>query len=162
MRRRRLAAPTLLLTAVAAILAGASGVDGQVTAVDLVNQGEPVPMRITGEEVRIGRATAHALLASAHSDVTRPVTDADIEALGARGTLLRIRLAQPEDVLLLRLRSRARPSRLAAYVPPERDDRAFVFLGQSGGWDRIVVVALPDGIRQAVRRVRTAPAPADH
>ena len=160
MRRRRFA-PRMarLLTAAAALVAGASGIDGQVTAVELVNQGEPVPMRLTGDEVRMGRATAHALLASAHSDVTRPMTDADVEALGQRGTLLRIRLARPEDVLLLRLRSLARPSRLAAYVPPDRDDRAFVFLGQSG-WDRVVVVPLPDGIRQALRQVRGAPPPA--
>lgn len=157
MRRRRAATPLArLLAAAAALLAGASGVHGQVAAVELVNRGEPVPIRLTGDDLRMGRTAAHALLATAHSDVTRPTTDADVEALGRRGTLLRIRLARPEDVLLLRLRSRERPSRLAAYVPPDRDDRAFVFLGRSG-WDRIVVVSLPDGVREAVRQIRARP-----
>ncbi|NIQ54632.1 MAG: hypothetical protein GWN71_15030, partial [Gammaproteobacteria bacterium] len=70
----------------------------------------------------LGRTVARGLLATARRDVTRPISDGEVASLGRRGTLLRIRLTRPEPVHLLRLGARARPSRLAAYVPPGRDD----------------------------------------
>lgn len=149
---------TPLLLALIAISAPGSA-SAQVVRIDLVERGQPVPLQLTSDEVTLGRTLTHGLLASARRDVTRPITDADLTALGERGTLLSVRLASPEDVLLLRLRARARPTRLAAYVPPDRDDYAYVFLGRTG-WDRIVIVDLPDVARTALRRLRAGEAAA--
>lgn len=134
------------------LLGTAAALPGQVVDVALTRRGRPVPLHTTREMTRLGRTLAHGLLATAHQDVTRPVSDTDLAALGRRGTLLRVRLAAPEPVVLLRLGVRDRPSRLAAYVPPGRHDRAFVFLGRSR-WHRIVVVDLPDTVRDALRRL---------
>lgn len=144
------------------VLAAAAGLPGspapaQVTHLSLTHAGAAVPLDVTGEMVAAGRAIAHGLLARTSRDVTRAVSDEEIAALGRRGTLLQVRLGRAEDVLLLRLRARTRASRVAAYVPPERDDQAFVFLGR-GTWHRIVVVDLPEPVRREIRglRARTA------
>lgn len=139
--------------AAVAIAASAAPSSAQVVDASLTERGRPVSLRLTDELVAVGRTLGHGLLATARRDVTRPVTDAEVAALGRRGTLLRIRLSRPETVALLRLGARARASRLAAYVPPRQDEHAFVFLGRSR-WDRIVVVDLPDRVRTAVRRLR--------
>lgn len=144
-------APSLYLAL--ALAMAADGVGAQVSAVALVDRGEPIPLQLSGEDVSVGRALAHGLLANAGRDVTRPITDAEITALGHRGTLLRVRLSRPEDVLLLRLRARTRATRVAAYVPPGQDGHAFVFLGRER-WHRIVVVDIPDTVRAALRRLR--------
>ena len=146
-----------LLTGLATAAVGARA---QVTGVELMDRGRPVPVDLTPDLTALGRTLTMGLLANAHQDVTRPVSDAEILSLARRGTLLRVDLARPEDVILLRLRSRARASRLAAYVPPDRDDRAFVFLGEAD-WDRIIVVTLPDPVRDELRRLRSATAAAD-
>ncbi len=136
------------------LLLAPGGARGQVMSVELTERGEPVPLDVTDDLAALGRGVAHGLLATAHRDVTRPVTDAELEALGRRGTLLEVRLARPEQVVLLRLRGRDRVSRMAAYVPPGRDDEAFIFLGRSS-WERIVMVTLPDPVRTELRRLRT-------
>jgi hypothetical protein len=151
MTRSRSPSLVLLLVALAIPVAAA----GQIVSVELTESGEPVPLELTDDLAALGRGVAHGLLATAHRDVTRPVTDSEIDALGRRGTLLEVRLARPEQVVLLRLRGRERPSRLAAYVPPERDDHAYVFLG-GATWKRIVVVSLPDQVRAELRRLREA------
>lgn len=134
-------------------MAGATAAGAQVSAVGLIDRGQTVPLDLSGEQVKLGRAMAHGLLASARRDVTRPISDSQLAALGSRGTLLRVHLAQPEDVLLLRLRARTRATRLAAYVPPDQDDHAYVFLGRAR-WNRIVIVDLPGRARAALRRLR--------
>lgn len=144
--------PISLLCLVIALLLPAS-VGAQVTGVALVDRGERIPLRLTGEQVTVGRALAHGLLGGATRDVTRPISDAELAALGRRGMLLHVRLKRPENVVLLRLRARTRATRLAAYVPPGQDDHAFVFLGRAR-WHRIVVVDLPDNARSAIRRLR--------
>lgn len=131
----------------------------QVTGVHLIDRGRPVPVQVTPDIARLGRTITHGLLAAARRDVTRPVSDGELRALGERGTLLRVQLAAAEDVVLLRLGRRARASRLAAYVPPDRDDHAFIFLGRSR-WDRIVVVDLPGAVRDELRRLRSESTPA--
>lgn len=156
--KRLLIIPGVVL-ALAAVVSAPSVAVAQAMEVRLTERGAPVPLDLTEDRVAMGRGLAHGLLASAHEDVTRPVTDAEVAALGRRGTLLEVTLPSPEPVLLLRLMERARASRLAAYVPPDRDDRAFVFLGR-GSWERIVVVSLPEQIRTAVRRIRSRPPPA--
>lgn len=132
-------------------------VSAQIAGLTLIERGERVPLQLTGEQLSLGRTVTHGLLATARHDVTRPITDAELTALGNRGTLLRVRLAKAEHVLLVGLGARARPWRVAAYVPPGREDRAYVFLGRST-WDRIVVVDLPEAVRTAVRRLRAASA----
>jgi hypothetical protein len=146
----------LVLAALAAggLAPGAQPAAAQVRSVALVERGRPVPIRVTAELESLGRGLARGLLATAHRDVTRPVTDGQLDALARRGTLLRIRLVRPETVTLLRLGSRSRASRLAAYVPPQRDDRAYIFLGR-GRWSRIVLVDLPAPLRSEVRRLRS-------
>lgn len=148
-----------LLLAVLALSALRSTAVAQIAGIDLVERGEPVPLQLTPEQIAVGRTLTHGLLATASRDVTRPFTDADLAALGSRGTLLRVRLARPEDVLLLRLRARERPTRLAAYVPPGREDVAYVFLG-GATWRRIVMVDLPGTAVAALRRLRAEAATA--
>lgn len=142
---------SLLCLSIALLMPGALG--AQVSGVALTERGERIPLSLTAEQVTLGRALAHGLLARARRDVTRPVSNAHLAALGRRGTLLRVHLKRPEDVLLLRLRARTRASRLAVYVPPGQDDHAYVFLGRDR-WHRIVVVDLPDNARSAIRRLR--------
>lgn len=127
---------------------------GQVTDVSLVHEGRTVPLQVTPELVTLGRTIALGVLATASRDVTRSVSDAEVDALGRRGTLLRVDLAEPVDVRLLRLGARSRASRLAAYVPPDWDDRAYVFLGRSS-WERVVVVDLPYLVQAELRALRS-------
>jgi hypothetical protein len=148
--------PLFAAAAAFALLAGASApVAAQVTAVSLTDAGREVQVPLTAEQVTMGRAVAHGMLAGARRDVTRPVSDEEVEALGDRGTLLRVHLARAESVYLLRLGASARASRIAAYVPPDADDHAFVFLGRSS-WQRIVVVSLPEALRRELRALRGA------
>lgn len=148
---------SILLLCLAFVAVTPSALDAQIAGLTLVDRGERVPVELTGEQIALGRTLTHGMLAGARHDVTRPISDAEVAALGRRGTLLRVRLAKPETVLLVRLRARARPTRLAAYVPPGRDDRAYIFMGRSR-WDRIVVVGLPEAARSAVRRLRATSA----
>jgi hypothetical protein len=131
----------------------AAALRAQIVQVALTERGRPVPVAMTDDLATLGRTVAHALLATARRDVTRPVSDSDLAALERRGTMLRVRLASPQPVALLRLGARDRASRLAAYVPPGQDHHAFVFLGRST-WSRIVVVDLPGRVRAAIRRLR--------
>lgn len=137
------------------ILAGGAA-EAQVSDIRVTDAGRSVPVAPGPEEVALGRTMALGLLAGAHRDVTRPVTDQEIEGLGERGTLLQVLLRRPESVYLVRLRSTARPSRIAAYVPPDRDDYAYIFLGHTA-WQRIVVVTLPEALRREVRSLRSRP-----
>lgn len=143
------------LAALALVAVRPAGGTAQVTAVSLVDAGREVALPLTAEQITLGRAVAHGMLAGAWRDVTRPVTDQEVEALGDRGTLFRVHLARPESVYLLRLRASARASRIAAYVPAGADDHAFVFLGRSA-WQRIVVVSLPETVRRELRQLRAA------
>lgn len=127
---------------------------GQVTDVSLLHEGRRVPLQVTPELATLGRTIALGVLATAKRDVTRSVTDAEVDALGRLGTLLRVELARPVDVRLLRLGARSRASRLAAYVPPDWDDRAYVFLGRSS-WERVVVVDLPYLVQAELRALRS-------
>jgi hypothetical protein len=147
----------ILLLCLALPAAAPAGAGAQIAGLTLVERGEHVPLELTAEQLTLGRTVTHGLLATARRDVTRPVSDAELTALGNRGTLLRVRLAKPERVLLVGLGARARATRVAAYVPPGREDRAYVFLGRSR-WNRIVVVELPEAVRAAVRRLRASSA----
>ncbi|MFP4622868.1 MAG: hypothetical protein ACOC3J_06825 [Gemmatimonadota bacterium] len=139
--------------AVVLVLAAASAVRAQRVDVSLIHEGRIVPLETDARDLAAGRALAHALLATARSDATRSVTDREIDGLARRGTLLRVRLDRPEDVLLLRLGQRTRVSRLAAYVPPDHDRYAYVFLGRAD-WHRVIVVDLPGELRRELRRLR--------
>lgn len=155
MSPRPVRAALLTAASVLALLAGPPALSAQVTALSLRDSGRDLPVALTAEQVTMGRALAHGMLAAARSDVTRPVTDEEVRALGDRGTLLRVNLARAESVYLLRLGASARASRIAAYVPPGADDHAFVFLGRST-WQRIVVVSLPEAVRRELRALRRA------
>ena len=152
---RRLLVPVLAV--LAGLLAAAGPAPAQITHLSLTHAGQDIPVRPTGEELAAGRAVVHGLLATTRTDVTRPVTDAQLTALGQRGTLVRLRLARSEPILLLGLGVRTRARRLAAYVPPDRDDRAFVFLGRAA-WERVVMVDLPAEVRRELRALRAGAA----
>lgn len=153
-QRRMLSAALVLAGAPFVGTVAATPAEGQVASVSLVHQGRAVPLQVTPELTRLGRTMALGLLATASRDVTRQMSDAEVDALGRRGTLLRVELARPEEVRLLRLGVRSRASRLAAYVPPDWDDRAYVFLGRSS-WERIVLVDLPYPVRAELRALRS-------